>query len=1108
MEPRKSRNGGVEILIAEDSSTQAEKLRFLLEDHGYTVTSAADGKQALIAARQRRPALIISDVVMPEMDGFVLCGEIKQDEQLQEVPIILLTTLSDVRDIMMGLQCGADNFIRKPYEDHYLLARVEYLLMTHELRKSQKMQMGVQIFLGGQKHFITAERQQIVDLLISVYEEAVHLSEELKTRQRELADSNNTLTGLYRVAEGLNRAMSESDVCERALEHAMNLPGIQAGWIFLWEGDEAFRVGASRNLPPELLAEGAMAGVCECRRQFLAGQAGRTANIVECSRLKQARNNRTQLRYHVNVPLWSGNQSLGMMNLVGAGPGLFKESELETLYGIGHQVGIALERARLHGHLEHLVEERTVALTAEINERKRVESRFHMLFEFAPDAVVMIDAQGMIALVNRQVEVVFGYQRHELVGQHVEKLLPDALNQARTGLHHGNLAEALLHPMVVESSSLLGLRKDGSTFPVDISFSPMESDAGMMIAAAVRDVTQRKTHEARIARLNRIYAVLSGINTTIVRVRERQQLFDEACRIAVELGKFSLAWIGVVDANSQLVTPIASAGCDEEFLSCINLSVADDIAGSRCPMTQALRQKQPVICNDIAASEAMQSLHAEAPQRNYRSVALFPLLLQDQLIGVLGLYASDAGAFDEEEMRLLVEMAGDISFALEHLDSEDRFNYLAYYNAVTNLPNRTLFIDRVDQKINVARRDRKSFSVIMLNISRFSGVNETLGRQAGDDLLRKVAERLQEKLSDTDIMAHFSADYFAIATHYDESRSDSVHMPDSVLSAIQAAPFIVNGHELRVSAMAGVSSYPVDGEDTEALLHGAESALKNAKSSGEKYLFYTSSFNAVVAEKLSLENKLRQALERDELQLHYQPKVELHSGRIIGMEALMRWHDPEMGIVPPLKFISLLEETGMILEAGTWALERAISDSLAWKAKGLNPPRIAVNVSPIQLNQKNFVSMIERAVKGSREIASMLELEITESLVMRDVVANIDKLRMVRSMGVNVAIDDFGTGYSSLSYIARLPASTLKIDQTFIKNMNRSAEDLGIVSTIVSLAHSLKMRVVAEGVETQEQAKCLRLLQCDEMQGFLFSPAVAPEQIEDFLLENMALLHY
>ena len=983
MKSTQGKNGSVEILIAEDSPTQAEQLQNLLEGHGYRVMVAANGRKALEALRRRKPSLVISDIVMPEMNGYELCQAIKSDAALKDVPVILVTTLSDVLDIMKGLECGADNFIRKPYEEKYLLARVDYLLMNQEMRKSQKMQMGMEIHLGGQRHFITAERQQIVDLLISVYEEAIHLNEELKVRQSELADSNRALTGLYHIAEGLNHAVSEREVCERALEHVVEIPGVRAGWISLREGESGFRLGAARNLPPALQAPGAMEGLCECRRRLLAGELDHVTNILECDRLGKTKGDTQGLHYHASVPLWNGDQILGVMNLVGADQGLFREDDLETLYGVGHQVGIALERARLHEHLEQLVAERTAALTAEIAERKRAE--------------------------------------------------------------------------------------------------------------------------ARIVRLNRIYSVLSGINTTIVRVREPQELFDEACRIAVEHGKFTFAWIGTLDADTQQVTPVARAGRDDGYLSPINLTATEETPGNCTLTARALTRRQPIICNDIATDKSMQSLRTEALQRGYRSVAVFPLMLGDRPVGVFLLYAPEADVFDEEEMRLLVEMAGDISFALDHLEKEARLNYLAYYDAVTGLPNRTLFLDRVTQKIHAARREGKVFSVIMLDLNRFSSINETLGRQAGDDLLRQVTQRLQGMLGETDIRAHFSADYFGIATRCDDGSIDIVHLLERILSAIQDQSFLLNGHELRISARVGVSSYPADGEDIEALFHNAESALKKAKLTGDRYLFYTPAFNALVAEKLSLENKLRRALERKELVLHYQPKVDLDSGRISGLEALLRWDDPEAGLVLPLKFIPLLEETGMILEAGLWALEKAVSDSLAWQAKGLRSPRVAVNVSPIQLQQKDFVRMIARVVKGDREVAGRLELEITESLIMQDIEANIDKLQAIRGMGVEVAIDDFGTGYSSLSYIAKLPVSSLKIDRAFIMNMTSNADDLSIVSTIISLAHSLKMRVVAEGVETGEQARFLRVLKCDEIQGFLFSPAVPAEQIERFLREGKLL---
>ncbi|MCR4332410.1 MAG: response regulator, partial [Sulfuricaulis sp.] len=351
MKSSKKKNSGVAILIAEDSPTQAEQLAHLLAEQGHAVTIAANGKEALATARRHRPTLVISDVLMPELDGYGLCKAIKSDAKLKDVPVILVTTLSDSRDVIRGLECGADNFICKPYDARYLLARIEYLLMNLELRKNQKMQVGVEIDLGGQKHFITAERQQILDLLISTYEQAVHINEALKAREEELANSNQVLNGLYRIAEGLNQAGSEREVAETALERALELPGIQAGWISLREGESGFRIAAARNLPPALAAPGALEGDCLCRRRLLSGELDLVTNILECERLAKAKGDSHGLRYHATIPLWNGERTLGVMNLAGPREGLFTEDELKVLYGVGNQVAVALERARLHEHL-------------------------------------------------------------------------------------------------------------------------------------------------------------------------------------------------------------------------------------------------------------------------------------------------------------------------------------------------------------------------------------------------------------------------------------------------------------------------------------------------------------------------------------------------------------------------------------------------------------------------------------------------------------------------------------------------------------------------------------------------------------------------------------
>jgi diguanylate cyclase (GGDEF)-like protein len=613
----------------------------------------------------------------------------------------------------------------------------------------------------------------------------------------------------------------------------------------------------------------------------------------------------------------------------------------------------------------------------------------------------------------------------------------------------------------------------------------------------LQDVSDQVRAQERIRRLNRVHAVLSGINSAIVRIRDRQELFREACRVAVESGRFVMAWIGVVDREAGLVDPVATAGDVRDFFERAPMAVLESTPGGQGLTGRAVREKSVMLSNDVK-NDPQCLMKKELAERGVNSLAILPLIVNDEVVGVLALYAADVGFFDEDEMHLLGELAGDISFALDHLEKARKVDYLSYYDPLTGLPNRALFHERLKLQLEDAGRQSQRVALQLLDVERFKSINDTLGRQAGDALLAELARRVQQGAHSASWVARIGADHFAIVTPGVKTEQEVARHTERRSAETFAAPFTVAGTELHISVRIGTALFPGDGADSDTLLRNAEAAVKKAKASGERYVFYTEEMSARIAEKLSLENKLRRALERNEFVLHYQPKVELEKRRIVGLEALIRWQSPDMGLVPPLHFIPLLEETGLILEVGSWALKRAVLDHRSWADAGLKPPKIAVNVSPIQLRQRDFVRMVEDVIVDSTGRPG-IDLEITESLIMEDIQGSIRKLAAVRDLGVGIAIDDFGTGYSSLAYLARLPVETLKIDRSFIITMDKEASTMTLVQTIIQLARSLHLKVVAEGVETEDQANILRLLRCDQMQGYLFSKPVPYTAIEALL---------
>jgi diguanylate cyclase (GGDEF)-like protein len=626
----------------------------------------------------------------------------------------------------------------------------------------------------------------------------------------------------------------------------------------------------------------------------------------------------------------------------------------------------------------------------------------------------------------------------------------------------------------------------------------LKSNLMRLPAAVERAFTEAKERRER-RRLTRIREFSSRINWALVRLRERDELFAAISRIAVEVGGLRGARIGMLDPSTKDVIWKAWFGSWPEGSGpdALQASARDDESGSGLA-GKALRTLAPAVSNDIANDPGVRQ-REKFVSFGIKAMAAFPLIVDGAAAGVLGLQASEAGYFDQDEMNLLAELAANVSFALELMHKQERITYLALYDPLTGLPNRTLFHERLTQALQSAKRNNTSLALVLIDLERFKAINDTLGQQAGDSVLQAVAQRLGSAAGDNNRLARLGSNLFAVMVRQFSGAAEVARRLEQLSAQVFGTPFAVDTREARLAAKAGIAVFPEDGADADALLRNAEASLKRAKETGEAYLFYAPDINARVSEEVELEHRLRKAVERGELFLHFQPKVDLVTRGIVGLEALMRWKAPDGTLIPPVTFIPVLEQTGLILEAGRQAIAAATGAYRSWQAQGLEPPRIAVNVSQLQLRRKTFVEDVQAALRVEGADGGGVDLEITESLLMHDVDESIRKLAALRDFGLRISLDDFGTGFSSLAYLSRLPLDTLKIDRAFVQGMTENPHDTSIVGTIISLAQALRLKVVAEGVETEPQAQLLRLLRCDQAQGFLFSRPVPAEDIEALL---------
>ena len=700
-----------------------------------------------------------------------------------------------------------------------------------------------------------------------------------------------------------------------------------------------------------------------------------------------------------------------------------------------------------HDLLFHGIEAELIA-ARDVTERKKAEETVQKLasiVEFSEDAILGKSMDGKITSWNRAAEKMYGYTRGEVVGRDLSFLVPPG-RQAEIQA----IMERVLSGQPIECLETQRLTKTGSVLDVSLSVSPIKDPTGLITGASAiaRDITLRKRAEEQL---------------------KLQSAALEAAANAIVITDYEgkIVWV------NRAFTTMTGYGKEEVLSKNLRLLKSGDQPESYYANLWSTISSGKVWQGEIVNRRKDGTTYTE-------EMTITPV-------------SRDVG---NPADRYFIAIKQDIT---KRKRAEERVQYLAYYDALTGLPNRTLLQDRLAKALAGARRRKDKAAILFLDLDRFKDINDSLGHSVADLLLQEVAERLKTWAREQDTVARVGGDEFLIVLTGVKDVADAAVATERIVN-LMTAEFVVQGHSLSIGCSVGISIFPEHGADGESLIKNADAAMYSAKENGRnRFQFFTEDMNAQVVERLTLENSLRLALDKKELFLVYQPQMDIATGRITGLEALLRWQHPDLGLVPPDKFIRIAENSGLIVPIGEWVVRTACRQARKWQDEGLPAVSVAVNVSAVQFRQEGFCELIRRALHETGLAPQYLELELTESLLLANADLMLSVVQELKAMGVTLAIDDFGTGYSSFSYLRQFRVSKLKIDRVFIRDVAVNPDDAAIASAIISMAKSLHLKVIAEGVEDEAQMSFLRAHQCDEIQGYYFSKPLAVDKVADKL---------
>jgi diguanylate cyclase (GGDEF)-like protein/PAS domain S-box-containing protein len=1171
------------ILIVDDHVLNRQFLMVLLSYSGHQLIEASDGVEGLNAARSRKPDLIISDILMPNMDGYEFVTRLRAIPSVAATPVMFYTAAYHEREAnVMALACGVRWILPKPSDPDLILKTVHQAIGL-PLRPARPGMPDTSVStarglveLAGMAQTLSAsgtesDTANAADTAnpINTANASMEMNRfntrkpQLDSYFAELEASRDLVSQLVgRAGDSENKGNEDKEGLQQLVQRLSDaLSSLQAVSLRLTALIELGIELASERDPQHLLATSCrvVQDICVARYAGIGmldrelshveryvsrgmdaatlarldhpeAQSGMFANVVQrrqSVRLSGLDGDPVRVGLPAShppvhsllvVPVASKEHLFGWLYLVDKiGGETFSEVDERAAATVASQLAVVYDNLLLYG----AIQQQHVQLTLEVGDRKTAQDQLRRTLRartvMAECSRVLVHASDETTLLRQMCRAVVeegGYRMASI--SYINPKDGSATVMAQAGTPPSGATVQAMHAMQRSSASFSrgrpvsmakswvvidvasesggeqsekneqrGFREQsnsdvgstdsgrhasaGTTDEFAVSL-PLKDKGKVFGTLTIHASEPNPFDSEQIAMLEELADDIS-YGVASLRTRTAREAAENALRFTEE--KLS----SILDSIDNVVW-----SANEERFLYLNSNV-ENIYG---------RSVDDFYHNRDLWFDAIHPQDRQSARNAHRALSEGP---GSSVIHEYRILRPDGQVrWIEERARAIRDEAGgllrfdgvaiDIS---ERKAYEARIEYLADHDALTGLANRNLLGDRVTQAMAHARRHNRNLALLFLDLDRFKGVNDSFGHELGDLLLLEVARRLKKVVREGDTVARQGGDEFILLLTDVSSPADAIAVAGKIFESF-SAPILVRTQELFVTTSIGITMFPEDGDDIHALLRNADTAMYRAKEErGNAFQFYSREMSIRALERAELESALRRAMERKEFELFYQPKVDLASGRIIGAEALIRWHHPEMGLVSPTRFIPMAEEIGLIVPLGDWVLRTACAQNKAWQDAGLEPICVSVNLSARQFRDEQLVESVAAALDSMKLDARHLELELTESIVMNGAEMFIGKLRELECMGVQLSIDDFGTGYSSLSYLKRFPLHQLKIDQSFVRDLATDVDDAAITSSVISLGHSLNLKVIAEGVETKEQVDFLRRHHCDEMQGYYFS---------------------